>query len=195
MLDVNTLRGMQLGFLGAYVYCLNLVYRRYTTRDLAPYVYLSCAVGLIAGMAFNYVAFTAITNIAATGSLPAEFTGVGAGASAILAFSLGFFPNLAIRWFGRLSRTSVHERQRRSDALPLALIDGISELHESRLRDEGIDNVQNLAAADIQDLVEKTPYTAQEIVEWVDQAVLYLYVDPSETESLGWLQRPIQAPA
>lgn len=185
LLDINTQRGMQLGFLGAYVYCLNMVYRRYTTRDLQPHVYLYCAVGLIAGMVFNYVAFTAITNIASSPADPeaAEFKGVGAGAAAILAFSLGYFPNLAIRWFGRISRTSVHERQRRSDALPLSLIDGVSELHESRLQDEGIDNVQNLAAADIHDLVEKTPYSAQEIVEWVDQALLYLYVDPGEIDS------------
>ena len=185
LLDVNTQRGMQLGFLGAYVYCLNLIYRRYTTRDLQPHVYLSCAVGLIAGMVFNYVAFAAITSVASSPATPEAdgFTGVGAGAAAIMAFSLGYFPNLAVRWFGRISRTSVHERQRRSDALPLSLIDGISELHESRLQDEGIDNVQNLAAADIKDLVEKTPYSAQQIVEWVDQALLYLYVDPGEFDS------------
>ena len=184
LLDVNTLHGMQLGFLGAYIYCLNLVYRRYTTRDLQPHVYLSCGIGLIAGMVFNYAAFTAITSVAnSQGPENAEFKGVGAGGAAILAFSLGYFPNLAIRWFGRISRSSVRERQRRSDALPLSLIDGISELHESRLQDEGIDNVQNLAAADIHDLVEKTPYSAQEIVEWVDQALLYLYVDPGEIDS------------
>lgn len=183
LLDANTLRGMKLGFLGAYIYSLNLVYRRYTTRDLAPSVYLSCAVGLIAGIVFNYVAFTAITNVATTSPGQPEFTGIGAGGAAILAFSLGFFPNLAIRWFGRLSRAFVHDRQRRSDALPLAMIDGISELHEARLHDEGIDNTQNLASADIQDLVEKTPYTAQEIVEWVDQAILYLYIDSNEIES------------
>ena len=184
LLDVNTQRAMQFGFLGAYVYCLNLVYRRYTTLDLQPHVYLFCVVGLIAGMVFNYVAFTAITNIAAsTAAGDTEFKGIGAGAAAIMAFSLGYFPNLAIRWFGRVSRTSVHERQRRSDALPLSLIDGISELHESRLQDEGIDNVQNLAAANIRDLVVKTPFSAQQIVEWTDQAVLYLYLDPGEIES------------
>jgi tetratricopeptide (TPR) repeat protein len=185
LLDVNTLHAMQYGFLGAYVYCMNLVYRRYTTLDLQPHMYLYCALGLIAGMTFNFVAFAAMRNIVASNTLDdtAEFKGIGAGAAAILAFSLGYFPNLAIRWFARMSRTSVHERQRRSDALPLSLIDGISELHESRLQDEGIDNVQNLATASIPDLVVKTPFSAQEIVEWTDQAVLYLYLDPGEIES------------
>lgn len=184
LLDMNTQRAMQFGFLGAYVYCLNLVYRRYTTLDLQPHVFLSCGVGLIAGMAFNFVAFTAITNVAAsTAAGDTEFKGIGAGAAAIMAFSLGYFPNLAIRWFGRVSRTSVHERQRRSDALPLSLIDGISELHESRLQDEGIDNVQNLASANIKDLIINTPFSALEIVEWTDQAVLYLYLDPGEIDS------------
>src|SRR5690606_18867410 len=114
--------------------------------DLQPHVYLFCAIGLIAGMVFNFVAFTAIVSMATPTLPPAEakqvaFQGVGAGAAAILAFSLGYFPNLAIRWFSRISKTSLHERQRRSDALPLLLIDGISELHESRLKDEGIDNI------------------------------------------------------
>ena len=276
-LSINALQAMRFGFLGAYIYCLNLIYRRYTTLDLQPSVYLYCAVGLTAGMVFNYVAFKAIDSIAAVNSAtvatdPAldgakealadvkaatadamkaaadtkaaaaevkkattaveatdanfkvevddkvtlaetaakesedmakkaddkaakaaqkvaayaankEFTGIGAAAAAILAFSLGYFPNLAIAWFGRLSYTAMNQGQRRSDALPLALIDGISELHETRLRDEGIDNIQNLATANIRDLVEKTPFSAQEIVEWVDQAVLYLYLDPSEIAS------------
>ena len=39
LLEVNTQRAMQFGFLGAYVYCMNLVYRRYTTLDMQPQVY------------------------------------------------------------------------------------------------------------------------------------------------------------
>lgn len=240
-LNINTLQAMRFGFLGAYVYCLNLIYRRYTTLDLQPHVYLYCAAGLIAGIVFNFVAFQAITNIAAfdrpadrvasagqnarsvsppvtinpdtqtTGAtdraaataapspslqstssqqdqarhVAAEepFTGIAAALAAILSFSLGYFPNLAIRWFRRLSYAAIHEGVRRSEALPLSLIDGISDLHETRLRDEGIDNIQNLATANIRDLVVKTPFSAQQIVEWIDQAVLYLYLDPTEIAS------------
>jgi tetratricopeptide (TPR) repeat protein len=185
--DVNTLQAMRYGFLGAYVYCLGLIYRRYTTLDLQPHVYLYCATGLITGIVFNYVAFEAIASVIVSSGdeqqNAAELTGLGGAASAVLAFSLGYFPNLAIRWFGRLSRTSLGERQRRSDELPLALIDGISVLHEGRLKDEGIDNLQNLATANIRDLLASTPFSAQEIVEWIDQAVLYLYLDPGQIES------------
>jgi tetratricopeptide (TPR) repeat protein len=201
LLDINTLQAMRYGFLGAYVYCLGLVYRRYTTLDLQPHVYLHCAASLIAGIVFNYVAFEAISSLTASTATPVpsvtppgatpvtsvpsvpKLTGLGETAAAILAFSLGYFPNLAVRWFSRLSRTSLGERQRRSDELPLALVDGISVLHEARLRDEGIDNLQNLATANIRDLVASTPFSAQEVVEWIDQAVLYLYLDPSQIES------------
>lgn len=225
LLGANTLNAMRWGFLGAYVYCMRLVYRRYTTLDLQPHVYMCCAIGMMAGMMFNFVAFSAIDNMAiammpaapaavsnsavdggakkppanetpapatttsgssVTGSTavkPTEFTGIGAGAAAILAFSLGFFPNLAINWFARLSHTAFRERQRRSDELPLSLLDGISELHETRLRDAGIDNIQNLASANIRDLIVKTPFPASAIVEWIDQAVLYLYLDPGEIGS------------
>lgn len=179
-LSINTIQALRLGFLGAYLYCVGLIYRRYTTLDLQPSVYLRCAAGLISGLAFNYVAFTTFDNVSLlhTGDNAIDtqqrFTGTAAAVTAIVAFSLGYFPNLAIGWFTRISHTALQQDVRRSDALPLSLIDGISELHEARLRDQGIDNIQNLATATIRDLVLKTPFDAQEIVEWIDQAVLLL---------------------
>jgi len=174
LLDANTLQAMRYGFLGAYIYSLQLIYRRYTTLDLQPTVYMNCTLTMISGLAFNYVAFQAISKLSATPNANQVATGAEAGLVAIVAFSLGYFPYLALGWFNRLAHTAIGVRQRRSDALQLELIDGISQLHETRLRDEGIENIQNLAAAPIDQLIVNTRFSAQQVIEWIDQAILYL---------------------
>jgi hypothetical protein len=176
----DTLTAMRYGFLGAYAFSLLLIYRRYTTFDLQPFVYMNCALILIAGLIFNYVAFEAFRAIRAD---DAHISGVGAGLSAILAFSLGYFPNFAPQWFNRVASAALGGSQRRADALPLGLIDGVSELHEVRLRDNGIDNVSNLASAEIHDLVINTNFNLQQVVDWVDQALLYSRLAPSEIDN------------
>jgi tetratricopeptide (TPR) repeat protein len=180
LFDQNTLQAMRYGFVGAYIFSAQLVYRRYTTSDLQPTVYAYCALTLIGGLAFNFVAFTAIRAIAEN---PETAQGLEGGVLAIVAFSLGYFPYLAIRWFNRVAHTALGMPQRRADALHLGLIDGISQFHETRLRDEGIDNIQNLASVALDELLLNTRFSAQEVVEWVDQAILYLYLEPGEIES------------
>jgi hypothetical protein len=180
--DADTLTAIRYGFLGAYVFSLQLIYRRYTTLDMQPFVYMYCALILIAGIVFNYVAFEAFRAIAGQDN-NANITGVGAGLSAILAFSLGYFPNFALQWFNRVASAALGGSQRRADALPLGLIDGISELHELRLRDNGIDNVANLATTEIHDLVINTNFNLQQVVDWVDQALLYLYLEQSAIDN------------
>lgn len=187
LLDAGTLQAMQYGFVGAYIFSVQLIYRRYTTLDLQPTVYTNCALTLIAGIAFNFVAFTAVKAVAGNDQTQAA-TGLEGGVVAIVAFSLGYFPYLAIRWFNRVAHTALGTQRRRADELPLGLIDGISQFHETRLRDEGIDNIQNLASVALDELLINTRFSAQQVIEWVDQAVLYLYLHPSEIESFRRLR-------
>ncbi|NWF69797.1 MAG: hypothetical protein HXY40_12000 [Chloroflexi bacterium] len=180
--DTNTLQAMRYGFLGAYLFSVFLIYRRYTTNDLHPMAYLYAAFTLLAGMVFNYVAFETIAFVANSEGTQ-QATGIGAGLLAIIAFSLGFFPYLAVRWFNRLAQRALEFSGRRTESLHLGLIDGISDLHETRLRDNGIDDIQNLASAEIIDLLVNTAFSAQQVLEWIDQAILFLYLDESEIES------------
>lgn len=182
LIDDRTVVAIRYGFLGSYLFAAFLIYRRYTTEDLHPMVYLNSALTMIAGVIFNFVAFEAITVVVGTGE-DGVTDGVGAGLTAIIAFALGYFPYLAIRWFERLSYGALRESQRRSDMLPLSMIDGISEWHESRLRDVGIDNIDNICTVEIRELLFNTAFGAQEVVAWIDQALLLMYLDPSEIES------------
>lgn len=179
--DLAVLMALRYGFLGAYVFCVQLIYRRYTTLDLKPSIYMQCTATLLAGLAFNYVAFEAIS--ALTGE-KGELTGLSAGLAAIVAFSLGYFPGFAIRWFNRVAYQTVGSSSREADALPLSLIDGLSDFHEVRLRDEGIDNIQNLASAHVEALIVNTPFNTLQIVDWIDQAILRLYVTQDHVAAL-----------
>jgi hypothetical protein len=176
----EVLRAMRFGFLGAYLFSGQLVYRRYTTYDLQPYVYMYCSLSIFAGLVINFAAFQTIYGIS---TRPEAIEGLGGGLLDVMAFALGFFPLLAVQWLTRIAYTALGQAQRRSDALRLDLIDGISQFHEVRLRDNGIDNVQNLASVDIPFLLINTTFSAQQVIDWVDQAILYLYLEPSDIES------------
>ena len=52
------------------------------------------------------------------------------------------------------------------------MIGGIDLWKEYRLEEEGIENIQNLATADVKCLAIKTHYKLQTLVDWVDQAML-----------------------
>ena len=173
-------QAMRYGFLGSYIFSIQLVYRRYTTYDLHPIFYMKCALTIVAGIIFNYVAFNALYALSGTEGFGE--TGLAGGVLPIVAFSLGYFPYLAIRWFNRVGYGALRMDEQRSNALPLGLIDGISRSHEARLQDEGIDNIQNLASAPLDELLMNTRFGAQEVAEWVDQAILYLYLDPVDID-------------
>lgn len=176
----EVLRAMRFGFVGAYLFSAQLVYRRYTTYDLQPYVYMYCTLSIFAGLVINFAAFQTIYGLSTN---PQAIEGLGGGLLDVLAFALGFFPLLAVQWLTRIAYTALGQAQRRSDVLRLDLIDGISQFHEIRLKDNGIDNVQNLASVDIPFLLINTTFSAQQVIDWVDQAILYLYLEPSDIES------------
>lgn len=176
-----TLKALQYGFIGSYLFAVQLVYRRYTTYDLHPTVYMYSSLTMLAGLIFNYVAFEGIHALA--GSNTGAETGLGPGLEAILAFALGFFPLLAIQWMGRIVTNVLGTTSSRSDQLPLSLLDGISTLHETRLRDHGIDNLQNLAAVDLPFLLINSTFNTQEVLDWVDQACLYLHLEQGEIQN------------
>ncbi len=177
--DPGILRAVQFGFLGSYLFSVQLVYRRYTTYDLHPTVYLFSAVTILAGIIFNLAAFSALTAIVGGLAATNEMS-LGDGLLYVLAFGLGYFPFVPLQWFSKVVTNALGLNQRRSEGLPLDLIDGISQLHEARLHDHGVDNVQNLAAVDLPLLLINSTFSAQQVFEWVDQAILYLYLGRDE---------------
>jgi hypothetical protein len=179
-LTALVLRAMRIGFLGTLLFSLYYVYRRYTTFDLSPHVYLYCAIMMTSGLVLNYVFFSLLDSVMVN---PQE--GLIPGVLDMVSFLIGFFSILSVQGLTRTAYEAFGQQQRRSDLFRLAQIDGISELHEVRLRDIGIDNIQNLAAVNIPMLLLSTPFPIQVIVDWVDQAILIVMLsDEYMLESL-----------
>jgi hypothetical protein len=55
--------------------------------------------------------------------------------------------------------------------LPISDLDGLTVWHETRLEEEDIENVPNMATANFVDLMLNTRVPADRIIDWVDQAI------------------------
>jgi hypothetical protein len=56
--------------------------------------------------------------------------------------------------------------------LPLSDLDGLTVWHEARFQEEDVDNVYNMATADVVDLILSTRFPPHRIIEWIDQSIL-----------------------
>jgi hypothetical protein len=63
---------------------------------------------------------------------------------------------------------------------PLSDLDGLNLWYESRLMEEGVENLQNLVTANLVDLMLNTRIPVDRLVDWVDQGTLYLHLGKPE---------------
>lgn len=155
-------------FAGTFVWGALEIIRRLVTADLTPLTYWKLGLrglfSVAAALMLSYFLEAAPGTEYTENSLP------------VLAFLAGAFPDRALRYlrervpiFSRNPDAAAHE-------LPLEMIEGMNVLHRTRLEEEGIDNAQNLAEANIFELALKTPYNPAQMIDWIAQAKLLVYV-------------------
>jgi hypothetical protein len=66
---------------------------------------------------------------------------------------------------------------------PLNQIEGLNIWYEARLLEEGIEDMQNLTTANLVDVILHTRVPVSRVVDWVDQAHLYMRLDRTERTS------------
>ena len=164
-----------MAFLGAYLWGLQYIPRRYLLNDLRPSVYYSLSLRLIVAASTAlvlYNAYAALANMGGSSGVP-EGT-LTSNMWPALAFLIGAFPQRGLRWLmDRLPLLAPEsEAVRRA---PLEMVEGI-EIHDSlRLEELGIDTCYDLATTDFVPLVLKTPYSARQLIDWILQAKLCVY--------------------
>jgi hypothetical protein len=62
-----------------------------------------------------------------------------------------------------------------AEAAPLTYLDGLTIWTEARLLEENVENIQSLATAPIEQLVLRTHFPTTQLVDWIDQSLLYLH--------------------
>jgi hypothetical protein len=167
---------IQFGFLGAYWFILQDLIRRYFRDDLKTGAYISASARIV------LVTATVFTvSLVPVGSVQQQ---------KVLAFVIGVFPQLGIQVlkalvakpFGRLIPAVSTEH-------PLSDLGGLTVWDEARLLEEGIEDMQNLVNANLVDLLLRSRVPVNRLVDWIDQACLYLRV-PKVKEVDGVELRP-----
>jgi tetratricopeptide (TPR) repeat protein len=175
MLDNFTAQTMFYSFLGAYVFSIYNVSRRYVTYDMAPGVYLQSTVLMITVIAIGYIVALYLQQNGDNSLVPPAVV-------PILAFLIGYIPESGIRLLSVISGRYLKLDNRRE--LNLGEVNGISIWHEARLREAGVDNVQNLAAMDIRQLLLTSRYSMPQVINWVDQAILLTTLPENTVQNL-----------
>lgn len=149
------------GFLGAYFFILQMLVRRYFQDDLKTSAYVNAIVRII----------SVVLIIAAVDLVWAR----SESELQAFAFLIGIFPQIGLQTIQNLIAIplglvlkSLHK------AYPLSDLDGLNIWYESRLLEEGIEDIQNLATANLVDVMLRTRVPVDRLVDWVDQAHLLL---------------------
>jgi len=153
-------------FLGAYFFSLQLLFRRYLRRDLRPNVYVGVAIRILLSVAAIWIL---------QGLAPFVAKEPNTGYLIAMGFVLGVFPRVILQMIEAAAKALVPSAllpSVKSD-LPISDLDGLTLWHEARFEDEDIENVPNMASADILELMINTRFPAHRLVDWVDQAMLY----------------------
>ena len=159
---------LKYAFLGAYAFIAQDLVRRFFQSDLRPSAYAS---------ALLRIAFVLITMAALLQLIGALTPDV----QATVAFVVGVFPLVALqalqRAASRVLQTVVPQVTPR---YPLSDLDGVNIWYEARLVEEGIEDMQNLATANLVDVILHTRVPVGRLVDWLDQAYLALHLPPRQ---------------
>lgn len=174
---------VRFAFLGAYFFALQLLFRRYIRRDLRASAYVAVSLRIIIAVISVWVAVEVVA------MAPASFVGSEANKQTVekfllvFGFVIGVFPRVAwqviqsgLKRVGSIIVPSLETQ------LPLRDLDGLTVWHEARLEEEDIENIPNMATADLVDLFINTRFPADRIIDWVDQAILYTHLGPDPVD-------------
>jgi hypothetical protein len=160
---------LQFGFVGAYWFILQDVIRRYFRDDLKTAAYVSASARII------LVAIVVTTvSLIPVGS-PTQQN--------VLAFFIGVFPQIGVQ----VLKTGVNKVFKGvvpslDSKYPLSDLDGLTIWDQARLLEEGIEDMQGLVTANLVDVLLRTRVPVDRLVDWLDQALLYLHI-PNEHKS------------
>lgn len=170
------------GWLGAFVYSLHLTFRRFLAFDLTPSVYIFTGNRFWLAMSVGAIVSIAVGTFLS--ALNKDSLSVNLITVYLVAFFIGFFPEQGMHWITIMVKEVLKLQGAMAKETSLAEIEGLSIWHQGRLKQEGIENIQNLAMADLPALVAGTPFTVIQIIDWVDQAILLAHTSDLQFEVL-----------
>jgi hypothetical protein len=163
---------VQLAFLGAYFFSLQMLFRRYVMEDLGGSAYVAVSIRII-------LAVIGIWTLKAVYDVNEHML-------LLTAFVFGVFPRVV--WqvveqiFKRAAGGALPSMVSKS---PISDLDGLTVWHQVRLEEEDIENIPNMTTADIVELLLNTRLPPERIVDSADQAILYTQLGPQPKGQRG----------
>ncbi len=159
---------MAYGFLGAYVFGLGALIRQFVTDDLQPRYYASLSYRYMTVFILSWLIFLLVQTGTENTDLKDNVL--------LAALVIGLFPTVGLRVAQLIGTAALSIPWKGfEEGQPLSQLDGINAFHEDRLLLEGIENLQNLSSVNLVDLMLKTRFPVEQIVDWIDQALLRLH--------------------
>ena len=153
-----------------------MLVRRYFQNDLKSTAYINATMRLV----------IVILLVWAVIPLLDEYLDVSDITLLAVAFVIGVFPSVGWQFLQQtlirkpigLVVDSLEPKHKLGD------LDGLNIWYESRLLEVGVEDMQNLTTTDIVDLMLNTRIPVDRIVDWIDQAFLYLRVTDEHRRAL-----------
>jgi hypothetical protein len=165
--SLSTADLLRVGFVGAYLFTLQMLVRRYFQADLKASAYINAVTRVVSALV--------VVPVVSVGLL----SGASADTRLVVAFVIGFFPLVGLQALQKVAALTLRTvvPSLRND-YPLSDLDGLSVWYEARLLELGIEDMENLATANLVDVTLHSRVPVSRLVDWVDQAHLYLHLEP-----------------
>jgi hypothetical protein len=166
------------GFVGGALFALFSIINRYRSADIPP--------GLVLQLGYH-VLLSAATAYFAMSLSPAAV-------EPAVAFAVGFLPYGELAgWLRQTAQTRLGTTRvapevadaHRPGSEDLSELQGLSPPHRERLAEEGIHTVQDLALANPLSLYLLCSFGISQIIDWIDQAYVRLYVSGEAARQLA----------
>lgn len=164
------------GFLGAYLWGLQSLFRRYSINDLMPVAFFHFGLRMI------FASVAALLIYHSVGGFEGDYIVEGKkqqvlaptsdGLLLLAAFVVGMFPQRGIKWMKNQLKMLHADKHPAVRDLPLEMIEGMSTYDKDRMEELGIDSCYDLATTDFIPLLLKTSYGSRELIDWLLQAKL-----------------------
>lgn len=174
------------GFLGAYFFSLQMLFRRFVVNDLRAKAYISVSIRIVLAIigAWVLLIIPAVDGIGT--EVQPNTTTVTSGYLLLFAFVIGVFPPVLWRYIRTvISKVQLISVPDFANKLPVTSLDGLTIWHQARLEEEDIENGFNMANADIVQLMLNSKVPSDRIIDWVDQAILLSCICRTGDENRG----------
>lgn len=167
--QLGSLRVIQFAFLAAYIWALWQLFQRMVNRDVTVYAFHVITIRVITTIILSLTIYHGFS-----GKAPPEISR-GFDMFILIAFGIGFFPEVVLRWLGARART-FFQMGEPSSYLDIESIEGIDTFTRARLAEAGVADAGHLATSNPVTLAIRTPFNLPQLVDWAGQAQLLMLI-------------------